>query len=441
MMGTYTLPAGQLPVLAKAEVVVVGGGPGGLGSAIMAARQGAQVILIERFGFLGGMAVAGEVHPFMPNHVGPEDARETLDRPIYSEWVEQMRKYLPPSMQKANPRSKDVATRFYRMINKEQALLAAEDLCVAAGVKLLYHHTLVGVTREHNKIKAVTLYSKSGFSVVEGDVFIDATGDADLAALAGCRFEYGGPGGHCQPMTLCFKLGNVDIERMPSRHEINAKYRAAVERGDIDCPRENVLYFNCLEPNVIHFNTTRIIKHSAIDGVALSDAEITGRHQVRQLLAFLRKEIAGFEEAKLHSMAHHMGVRERRRVVGRKMLTREAFTLRQKFADGIARVQYDIDIHNPDGSGTEIETMPPDEWYEIPYGCLVPEAISNLLIAGRPISVDHAIHSSSRVMPPAISIGQAAGMAAAMAVKKGCQPDLLDGSRVRSALREAGAYL
>ncbi len=260
--------------------------------------------------------------------------------------------------------------------------------------------------------------------------------------MAGCRTEYGGPGGHAQPMTLCFKLGHVAAARMPSRAVINERYLAAVARGEIDCPRENILLFHWLEPDVIHFNTTRIIHHSAIDGFELSEAEILGHKQLRQLLTFLRREIEGFEEATLFSVASHIGVRESRRVIGHQMLTREAFDERRKYDDAIARVCYCIDIHNPDGTGTEICAMPPDEWYEIPYGCIVAADCDNLLIAGRPISVDHAIHSSSRIMPPVMSIGQAAGMAAAMAYKAGCRRLIdLDGCQLRRALCAAGANL
>ena len=426
-----------LPVIAKADVVVVGGGPGGLGAAVMAARQGVRVLLIERYGHLGGMAVSGEVHPFMVNHA----KGQTLDKPVYAEWVARMHDYLPAATQAEKPLSGEVLAGFERMINKEHALLAAEDLCLEAGVELLYHHTLVDVLVAQRRIEAIVVHSKSGLGAIHAPVFIDATGDADLAARAGCQIEVGGPSGHCQPMTLCFKLGRVDAERMPPRAEINARYTAAVARGEIDCPRENVLLFKWIEPDVIHFNTTRVIQHSAVDGKALSEAEIMGRRQMRQFLHFLRREIPGFEQATIHSIAHHIGVRESRRVVGHVMLRREAFTAHQKFPDAIARVTYSIDIHNPDGKGTEIEGMPANEWYEIPYGCIVPTDVDNLLMAGRPISVDHAIHSSMRVMPPAVSIGQAAGVAAALAVKQSCNPGDVGGLVVRETLRQAGANL
>lgn len=427
----------NVPVIASADVVVVGGGPGGLGAAVMAARRGARVLLVERYGYLGGMAVSGEVHPFMVNHANAQ----TLDKPIYTEWIERMRAYLPPAAQAAGTVTGEAMDSRERMISKDCAMLAMEDLCLEAGVELLFHHTLVGAVRHERLIRAAIMQSKSGLGAIEAPVFVDATGDADLSVMAGCRAEVGGPSGHCQPMTLCFKLGHVAVDRVPPREVINERYRAAVARGEIECPRENVLVFSWIEPDVLHFNTTRIVRHSAIDGRELSAAELLGRRQLRQYLAFLRREIPGFEQATIHSIGHHIGVRESRRIIGRARLEREAFTARRKCPDAITRVSYGIDIHNPDGTGTEIEHMPPGEWYEIPYGCLVPADVDNLLVAGRPISVDHAIHSSMRVMPPAVSIGQAAGMAAAMAVRQGCLPPELDGCAVRAGLRAAGARL
>jgi len=270
---------------------------------------------------------------------------------------------------------------------------------------------------------------------------VDCSGDADLAARTGCTFEIGGSSGHCQPMTLCFKLANIDKRRMPQRQEVNRLYHEAKERGELQCPREDVLYFQWFDDDVIHFNTTRVIHKSGISGVELSDAEVEARRQVRQFLAFFRSRVAGFENATIHSIAHHIGVRETRRVRGLAYLTRADFERRATYPDAIARCCYPIDIHNPNGAGTEIARLKPGEWYEIPYGCVVARDVKNLLIGGRPISVDHAVHSSMRVMPPACSIGQAAGLAAALCSQRQISPHNLDGVEVRRRLAENGARL
>jgi hypothetical protein len=437
----YTLDK-DLPVTATADVVVVGGGPGGLGAAVMAARAGAKTLLIERYAALGGMASFGEVHPFMPNHARIDGAPGIcLDRPVYMDWCRAMHAYLPTRQRLEVEADAEMAGDLARRISKDAAMLAAEDLCRDAGVSLLFHHSLADVIRDGRHIAGLVLFSKSGFTVVQGTQYVDATGDADLAFRAGCECEQGGPSGHAQPMTTCFKLADVDVSRMPTWEEITRLFLAAKAAGEIDCPRENVLYFHCLEPDVIHFNTTRVIHRKGTDGVDLSAAEIEARGQVRQLYRFLQAKVSGFENARIHSIAQHVGVRETRRVRGLVYLQRDAFVERRKVADAIARVRYPIDIHNPDGSGTELIGMPESDWYEIPYGCVVARDVDNLTVGGRPISVDHAIHSSMRVMPSACTVGQAAGMGAALAAQRRVRPADLDGCEVRQRLVAAGAYL
>ena len=155
---------------------MVGGGPGGLGAAVLAARAGAHTLLVERYGCLGGMATFSELHPFMGNHVNGE----SLDAPVYLEWIERMRSYWPRE-------DNEYA------ISKEAAMLAMEDLCVEAGVRVIYHHTLADTIKEGRRIGAAVFLSKSGFSAVTAAQYVDCTGDGDLAALAGCEFEMGGP--------------------------------------------------------------------------------------------------------------------------------------------------------------------------------------------------------------------------------------------------------
>ncbi len=426
---SYSLST-ELPVTHSVDVVVIGGGPGGIGAATMAARAGARTLLVERYGGLGGMASYGEVHPFMPNQI--DDI--PLDQPVYTDWCRKITAYHSFEWQD-------------RQINKDAASLAAEDVVLEAGAEILYHHTLFDALVSDGAIDAAVLSSKSGLSAVKAQVFIDCSGDGDLAARAGCGFEIGGPSGFCQPMTTCFKLGNVKTAQPPSlpqkelRAMLTKLWQEAQHSGELDCPRDNCLVFGWIEEGVLHFNTTRVIQKSGIDGMELSAAEQEARRQIRQIIDLFRRRAPGFEKCHLHSVAHHIGIRETRRILGHAWLTRDDFKKKAKFDDAICRCRYPIDIHNPDGSGTELISLPSDDWYEIPYGCIVARDCTNLLVGGRPISVDHAVHGSARIMPHACSLGQAAGMAAAMAVMQKCAPSALDGILVRQRLVEAGAVL
>jgi hypothetical protein len=433
----------QLEVKHEAEIIVIGGGPGGLGAAITAAREGKDVLLVEHYGFLGGMASNGEVNPFMHNHIN----NESMDKGVYTEWVERIGFY--------------TGLKDSYVIDPSSARLAAEDLCLEAGVRLLFHHRLAHVETEGNKIAGVVLHSKSGLSVAKADIYIDSTGDGDLAAMAGCPFEMGGETSDAvQPMTMCFKLKLVD-EDMPEGcklspetpaisfarqnqeiyQQIQEVYQKAKEDGRMECPRENVLMFPGTDFTTVHFNTTRVVFKSSVNGDQLSDAEIEGRKQIRQYFDLLRKEIPIFKHCKLHSIATQIGIRESRRITGHNYLVRKDFNNAAKFEDGIARVNYPIDIHSTTGGGTEITHLPEGDWYEIPYGCIVPKGINNILMACRGISVDHAVHSSMRVMPPVVSIGQAAGIAAVMSLKDHVSPAELDGVEVKKALIERGRNL
>ena len=284
--------------------------------------------------------------------------------------------------------------------------------------------------------------SKSGFEAVQADVFVDATGDGDLGAWAGAEYEQGRPeDGLCQPMTLMFRMAGVDEQRIPPRQEINRLYQEAKDAGDIDNPRENVLFFYPTRPGEIQFNTTRVVKRQGTDAADLTAAELEARRQVRQMSAFLKARVAGFEQSYLAATGVQVGVRESRRILGEYVLTGEDVLGARKFADGIARGCYPVDIHNPAGTGTVIKELAPGESYDIPYRCLCPRGFENLLVAGRPISADHEAHSSLRVMPIAAAVGEAGGVAAATAARQGQSVSDIDTGDLRQRLTARGANL
>jgi hypothetical protein len=437
----------QIPLSHQADVVVVGAGPGGLGAALFSARCGYKTLLVEQYGLPGGMAVSAEVHPFMRSHC----QGDSLDAPVYPEWIAAMQRYLPTPIVEQMRQGNGY---WERSINKEAAALGAEDLLLEAGVEVLYHHRLCLAEVENRRIRSLVLHRKDGFCAVQGKMFVDCSGDGDLAALAKCRYEKGNGDGWCQPMTLCFKLSHVNAKYLSDdngtrifdpawRRMLTEKFQEALGRGQIKCPRENVLIFpfQLADEGVIHFNTTRVVKLDATNGIELSQAEIEGRRQLREILFWLRSEIPDFENCRLMSMGVQIGVRESRRILGRAYLQREDFDQCRKFPDAIARCSYSIDIHSPTGAGTVHAYLPNDEFYEIPYGCIVPADCDNLTIGGRPVSADVAVHSSLRIMPTAVSLGQAAGLAAAMACEQNCSPADLSGIEVRKRLKDMGARL
>ncbi len=422
----------ELPVAARADVAVLGGGPAGLCAAVAAAQEGADVLLVERYGFLGGMATAGLVNPFMAFQTAPPDAPKSLKLVNGGLLQEIIGRLSEAGGYEAEQQAFD----------PEVFKHVAQEMVLEAGVRLRLHTMLMGALVEEWRVILAGLVSKSGQETIWAEVFIDATGDADLAAWAGAEYEQGRPeDGLCQPMTLNFRMGGVEPDLMPSRTEINALYDAARRRGEIDNPRENVLWFYTTRRGEIHFNTTRVVGKQATDARDLTAAEIEARRQVRQMVAFLRREVPGFAQAYLLATGTQIGMRESRRVLGDYVLTAEDVLSARDFADGVARGCYPVDIHNPAGTGTVIEPVPPGRSYAIPYRCLTPVGFENLLVAGRPISCDHAAHSSLRVMPIAMNVGEAAGVAAARALNERGQVRAVEVESLRQRLRDRGAVI
>lgn len=416
------------------DVIVAGGGPGGIAAAVASARLGAKTLLIERYGFLGGAGTAMMVNPWMTYWAHFSDGKEIqVINGVLQELVERMEAlgmYGHPKQRTA--------------FDPEALKVVAEELCMEAGVHLLYHTFLGGVKTDESgrKVESLVVANKAGLVELKAKLFVDTTGDADLAAMAGAVVEKGRSVDNLmQPMTLNFRMGGVDVDKMPERAEISRRYVEAKTRGEIDCPRENVLWFYATQPDVIHFNTTRVILKDATDPWELTQAEIEGRRQVQQIVKFLTREVEGFERAYLQTTAPQIGVRESRRVIGDYVLTADELLAACKFDDVIACGTYPVDIHNPSGEGTIMKHLQPGEWYDIPFRCLIPLKLDNLLVGGRPVSATHEAHSAIRVQPIAMAIGQAAGAAAAICALKDRTPREVDIRSVQQALTKQGASL
>lgn len=415
----------------KYDIIIAGGGPAGCAAAISAARAGRRVLLIERYGFLGGMGTVGLVSPFMSHYAAktqPADVHtkieelKVLNRGIYEEILNKLEQ-------------ENALLRFVdnTPFDGEKLKRILQDMVLESGASLLLHSFVYHSEMENGKIKAVYVMNKSGSRKLEADIFIDATGDGDLAAMSGAVVEVGeNETGKCQPATLMFKMAGVDFYTERG----SVEYPLPEEAG-IPCGR--VLFFMTVHPGEVLVNMTRVIDFDGTDAENLTNAEIEARKQIQTVAEYMVKHVKGFENAYVSQTGSQIGIRESRRIMGEYVLNQEDVLGCRKFEDGICRTAYPIDIHNPVGQGTVIKRVPVEEWYEIPYRCLVPLKISNLLVAGRCISCTHEAHSSLRIMPNCYCFGEAAGIAADIAVKEHLMPREVDGKRVAEVLRQQGA--
>ncbi len=412
-------------------LVVVGGGFAGTAAAISAARHGVDVLLIERYNCLGGAAANGLVMPFMGYYTWSVESGEMLYLcgDIFREIVREM-----------NLLHGDGPDRYIWELDEEILKLVLGRMCLRYGVKLLFDTSVTGVRVEDGAIRAVETLSRGVSMTFTADYFIDATGDAELSAMAGCVCHVGRESdGLCQPMTLNFRMSSVDKAKFEeNRAKINPLYKEFKEKGLIRNPREDVLIFSNFNDGVLHFNTTRVVRRDPTDPFDVTEAELEAREQVFEMLEFLKSNIEGFENARVLSTALQIGIRESRKVEGDYTLTVEDLKSLARFQDGIAVANYDIDIHSPTGGGTSHYYFGRGEWYEIPYRCLVPRGIGNLLVAGRCISSTHEAQASFRIMPFCSELGQAAGVAVAVAAETGTDTRGVDIDRVRAILRTEG---
>lgn len=447
-------PARRVPVRKEADVIVCGGGPSGIAAALSAARAGAKTLLIERHGFLGGMGTAALVSTFAP---GYHDKRRFIIGGVFSE----IRRRL-------QARDAIILTerKGWEPFNPEVYKHLAFELLKEAGVQILCHTFIADAVTEGDRIAALLVESKAGRQAVVGKVYVDATGDGDVAARAGVPFEVGRvPDQAVQPLTLMYMLGNVDVERV-------AEALKKKERRGVWTTKEGRVYLNatgfqdevqqaradgCLPtinrdhvssiftlpwlPGVVGVNFGRVTGLDPLDPGSLTMAEWAGRQQVLEGLTFLRKYVPGFEGAQLLATAPQIGVRETRRIQGDYVLNQEDILAQRQFDDVVAQSCYMIDIHAPDSDKTTIVKLPPGTHYDIPYRSLVPLRIENLLLAGRCISATHEALGSLRVQAVSMAIGEAAGTAAALSVLQGCPPRRLPIDHLQSRLEQQGAIL
>lgn len=410
-------------------LIVAGGGLTGVAAAIAAARRGSRVLLLEKEHCLGGAAANNLVFPFMPYWTAVNGVKTDLSAGFFKELTDA----LTPDGARC-----DFDTEYLKLILNRKVL-------AETNITLLFGALLTGCSKRDGRITAVTVQSKSGEMTFSADCLIDATGDADLSALAGVPFELGRPqDGLCQPMTLCFRVGNVDasLYHAEEQNRINRAYREYKAEGKIKNPRNDVLIFKTPVCGLLHFNTTRVIKRNPVDAWDITAAEIEAREQVFELMDFLKRVSPAFANAVLLETAPQIGVRESRRIIGRHVLTAQELKDCTVFEDSVAAGNYDIDIHDPAGGGTQHFYFPAGKYYTIPYRSLLPASgAQNLLTAGRCISATHEAQASIRIMPICCCLGEAAGEAAALALETGVSPDRIAVQQLQSRLKANGARL
>jgi len=425
--GCVTESPRRVPVRSDVDVLVCGGGPAGVTAALAAARQGARTLLVERYGMLGGVWTAGLMNPFF----------ECMDRGwIVQELVDRLR-------------AAGALRNWYysHTFDTEVMKLLLEEMATAAGVTLLYHTLVVDAIVEDSRLRGVVLESKAGREAVTAKVVVDATGDGDVAARAGCRYEFGRPSdGLLQPMTLMFEIRGLGDWEMNDARVLYDAMTEAMAREKI--PYEMPFSRSKAVPWIISapprgtgdVQLTHVYRMNTLDPTDLTRGTIEARRQAHQAMAVL-KRVPGLEGIELVQTAPQIGVREGRRVRGRHWLTVADLKAGRRFDDAVTSCGFVVDIHDVEGraEGAQkplIRIQP----YEIPYRCLVAEDVRGLLLAGRCISGSHEAHASYRVTGTCAAMGQAAGLAAAWtAADNGADVAELPGERLRAFLADHGA--
>ena len=450
-MKTHPLPSQSIPLSDVWDVIVVGGGPSGCTAAAAAAREGARTLLIESSGSLGGSGTNALVPAWCPF--------SDKEKVIYQGMAEKVLEQCKAGMSHVDPKSKD-----WVPIDAERLKRVYDDLVLDAGARLLFNTMLSSVERDaRGNVTALIVTNKRGLSAFRADVYIDCTGDADLSAWAGAAFDKGNEQGDLMPATHCFVLTNVDDHAYRNRYSNGATIYA----GNTQSPIYKIIDFgryplipdahicnNAVGPGAVGFNAGHLWDVDNTDPKSVSAALVTGRkmaEQFRNALAEFCPE--AFSNAFLATTGSQIGIRETRRIVGDYVLTLDDYMERRSFPDEICRNSYFIDVHHAREIAKENVAQRkeglenafhygPGESHGIPYRCLIPKALRNVLVAGRSVSCERIVQGSVRVMPVCLAMGEAAGMAAAMAARNHAgDVRAVNTSHLRKRLREKGGYL
>ena len=415
----------ELEIKGEYDVIVCGSGPAGIGAAVTAGRNGVKTLLLEQNGTVGGVATSGLMSHFTGDcnsKIYKEVLKRQADARIYQKG--------------------EITTT----IEPDVLMNVYFDMLKEANVDVLLYTFVCDTITEDGALKGVIVENKSGRSVYLSKVIIDATGDGDVAYKAGAEFFKGREKDEkMQPATIMFKLGGVDYDRavFPPSFETEVP----TEKGELQSlarkilpyPAGHVLLYKSTLPGVVTVNMTNCTDVDATKAEDWTRATIVCRSQLSKIVNFLREYAPGYENCYIVSSAPFLGIRETRHFKGLYSITENDILEAKVFDDYVVKdAHFNFDIHNIDGSGLDKngsqKNFTQNKGYTIPYRCLVPEKVDNLLLSGRNISGTHIAHSNFRAMPICMGIGEAAGAAATLAVKKECKVREINAEEIRKII-------
>jgi hypothetical protein len=440
--GQVNIPAESVPVSREVDVVVIGGGAAGIAAAISAAANGAETLLVEQRGFLGGMGTVSLVPAFCPF----TDKVKPIIRGIGMKLMERMKQACNADYRKMYEHTLD-----WVPIDPEVLKLVYDDAAIESGISLLYHTFVYDVLLSEDKrnIEGIIIVNKTGRSVIRCRYVIDATGDADIAAKAGVPFQKGGERGELQPGSMCYLLANVDrskfhqyLKQSGDTSQLHQTVEQAIASGALPEGRKSISGLAWVNDYLVGVNFGHVF---GIDGTKAEDltrGAIEGRKLVVRQVQFFRDYVPGFEQAHVVATGEQVGIRETRRIQGDYVLTAEDFMQARSFPDDIARNAYYIDIHLANSKANMTFThLQPGQSHGVPYRILLPVGIDNLWVPGRAASSDRAAQGSLRVMPNCFAMGEASGTAASLALKSSVTSREVSVAELQRKLLQNGAWL
>jgi len=436
-------PERRTPVWGDYEVVVLGGGPAGITAALAAGRRGRKTILIEGYGFLGGAGTAAGLSTFCGLHAAVFGEHEQVVHGLCDDILERL-----AQMDGLNPPHLSVQDRIQAQAYDISAYkIAADELLGAAGVEILFHATGTGCSMaSEDRIEALFVETKSGRFAIRGQIFVDASGDGDLAAWSGVPFEVGDGAGNMLYPTTMFRINGVDHERAGDAWKLIPKLMEEAEAGGRRFPRKKPIVRPQRNPIEWRANLTQIRNPdgravNGIDAREFSYGEIEGRRQCWDVFSFIKEVTPGFDDAYIVEIAPQIGIRETRRIVGDYQLDQDDILGNRDFDDTIGVNGWPVEAHIAGDVKFLFSEWGSRGFNQIPYRIVVPQQIENLFVAGRCASMTHEGQSSARVTGSCFIMGQAAGTAADLVLGNGGTPRRLDVARLQAALEADGAYL